>query len=267
MFIDQTKELQTTYDGLHSREGSAEAAPEFQFRRQTDSSSWKESLRDDRGLESAHGHPSVTSDDYNVEYRLRTPISVDRNANDESSGQQHSTSEHTPLSALPFQLPDYVSTPIFNIEYNQNIPRLSTASGPYHRTESSWPAFSAEEAHLMRHFIQNLTPWFDVCDEKRHFELLVPQCAATSLPLRNAIFATSARHLSRAGNYDPSIAARYYQECLDVLIPMVKESEAVMDETLLVATVILRLLEELEGKIPTYDSVLELISAVVLISC
>lgn len=47
--------------------------------------------------------------------------------------------------------------------------------------------------------------------------------------------------------YNPYVADRYYQLCLSTLIPSLDDVEAVMDETLLAATVVLRMLEEMDG--------------------
>jgi hypothetical protein len=66
----------------------------------------------------------------------------------------------------------------------------------------------------------------------------------------NAIFAASARHLSRVSDFDPYVADRHRQKCLNHLIPMLSGNEAITDENLLAATVIPRFLEEVEGTFP-----------------
>lgn len=111
-----------------------------------------------------------------------------------------------------------------------------------------WPLREREEAMLMRYFVENLSPCFDLCDPDRHFALVVPHRAAVCPVLLNAIFACSAKHLSRVSGFDPYISDRYHQECLKHLIPMLNDSAAVMDENLLAATVILRFLEEVQGE-------------------
>jgi hypothetical protein len=94
--------------------------------------------------------------------------------------------------------------------------------------------------------------------------------AATCPTLLNAIFALSARHLSRIGEYDPLISNRYHQECLKHLIPMLDDSAAaVLDENLFASTIILRHLEEIEvplsGQSPA-DNTFHLLGAHALIS-
>lgn len=90
---------------------------------------------------------------------------------------------------------------------------------------------------------------FDFCDRQRHFAVDVPQRAKQSATLFNAILALSARHMSRVAKFDPYISDHYYQECLKTLIPALDDQEASSDDNLLAATVVLRLLEEFDGKI------------------
>jgi hypothetical protein len=112
---------------------------------------------------------------------------------------------------------------------------------------SPWPLQQKEEAVLMRHFVEHLSICMDICDPDRHFALVVPHRASECPTLLNAIFACSARHLSRVGDVDPNIAEKYHQECLKHLIPMLSDGAALMDENLLAAAVILRFFEEVQG--------------------
>lgn len=115
-----------------------------------------------------------------------------------------------------------------------------------------WPLTDPSEALLLRHFVQNLAIWLDLCDPKQHFQLEVPQRAGTCRILLNAIFALSARHLSRIRNYDSFASNRYHQECLKYLIPMLNDRATVSDESLFAATIVLRVLEEMD--MPETDS-------------
>lgn len=122
-----------------------------------------------------------------------------------------------------------------------------------------WPLSDREQAKLLRNYVEHIARNFDLCDPYRHFRTVVPQRAAICPTLLNAIFALSARHLSRTGDYDPFISDRYHQECLKHLIPMLDDSAAaVLDENLLASTIILRHLEEIElplsGQSPTDQS-------------
>ncbi|KAK4945527.1 hypothetical protein LTR66_014378 [Elasticomyces elasticus] len=109
-----------------------------------------------------------------------------------------------------------------------------------------WPLQDREEARLLRYFVENLASSFDLTDPLDHFKTIVPQKAALCPTLLNAVFAASARHLSRVSDYDPLISNRYHQECLKHLIPMLDDTAAILDENLLASTVILRYLEEIE---------------------
>lgn len=60
--------------------------------------------------------------------------------------------------------------------------------------------------------------------------------------------AMSARHLNRTAHFDPFVSDHYYQACLEKLIPALNNHEVTMDDDLLAATVILRLLEEFDGE-------------------
>ncbi|KAF2816972.1 uncharacterized protein BDZ99DRAFT_5930 [Mytilinidion resinicola] len=84
-----------------------------------------------------------------------------------------------------------------------------------------------------------------MCDALKHFTFEVPQRARSNITLFNAIMALSARHLSRTSSFNTFVADRYYQTCLQTLIPALNDSVAINDESLLAATIILRLLEEL----------------------
>lgn len=109
-----------------------------------------------------------------------------------------------------------------------------------------WPLTDPSEAVLLRHFVQNLATWLDLCDPMQHFQVEVPRRAGICPILLNAIFALSARHLSHIGNYDSFASNRYHDECLKYLIPMLNNTATISDETLFAATIILRVLEEID---------------------
>ena len=90
---------------------------------------------------------------------------------------------------------------------------------------------------------------FDTCDTHQHFRLEVPIRAATSTTLLYAIFALSSRHLAITSDYDDFACDRYHQDCLASLIPTLSDPNAVMNDSLLAAIVLLRTLEELSGKL------------------
>jgi len=110
----------------------------------------------------------------------------------------------------------------------------------------AWPLKDKEEARLLRYFVEHLARSFDLTDPLQHFRRVIPQRAASCPPLLNAIFALSARHLSRIEEYDHLISNKYIQGCLQTLIPMLDDSSVLQDENLLASTIILRHVEELE---------------------
>ncbi|THY33532.1 hypothetical protein D6D00_00956, partial [Aureobasidium pullulans] len=126
------------------------------------------------------------------------------------------------------------------------IPIAYASPGVLYTERPIWPLKSSQEAHLMRFFVDRIAPAIDLCDRDRHFALVVPQRASQCPILLNAVFAASARHLSTISDFDPIVSNKYNQECLKHLIPKLSDAEAITDENLLAATVILRHLEELE---------------------
>ena len=67
--------------------------------------------------------------------------------------------------------------------------------------------------------------------------------------LANAVLALAARHFSRTSTLDPLVSHQYYQACLQTLIPALGDANAVQNDELFAAVVILRLLEEMDGKV------------------
>ncbi|RMD42973.1 hypothetical protein DV735_g2162, partial [Chaetothyriales sp. CBS 134920] len=133
------------------------------------------------------------------------------------------------------------------------------------KSEFYWPNdFTTTQcACLMRYFIQQLAPWFDVGDPERTFALTVPQRARRCPPLLNAIFTAAARHLAAKPAYKnknnvivyqntelPSLtvntAIYYHQACIEYLKKLGKDEVSIQDENLLAAAIILRYFEELD---------------------
>lgn len=112
----------------------------------------------------------------------------------------------------------------------------------------SLPLRDYQEVELIVYFVQHLAAFFDLCDSNHYFKLAMPERAALCPALLNAICAASARHLSRTADLDPMIAVQYHQKALQYLIPAINNIAAAVDENSLAATVILRFLEEVQGK-------------------
>lgn len=100
-----------------------------------------------------------------------------------------------------------------NTNYLEDDNKARSLSGIY-LEKSVWPLSSKEEAELLRYFVERLARDFDLTDPERHFREVVPRRAATCPVLLNAIYALSARHLSRVAGYDPLVSDKYHSECL-----------------------------------------------------
>ncbi|OBS25995.1 hypothetical protein FPOA_06525 [Fusarium poae] len=127
-----------------------------------------------------------------------------------------------------------------------------------------FPLQDPQEACLLRYFVEELSHWLDLCDERRHFQLVVPIRARHHPPLLYAIFALSARHLSRLPKYrtpqgilyqgqllpklTPHDAVEYTLKC----IPALRDFHTIQDdeklESIIATAVILRQLEEIDDE-------------------
>lgn len=114
----------------------------------------------------------------------------------------------------------------------------------------------------MRYWIEEISHWFDLCDESRHFHLVVPTVARHHPHLLNAVFAVAARHLSRLPQYktqhgilyhgqflphlDEHSAVEYMLQCM----PALRQFHDVRDDdcrdSIVATAVILRQLEEID---------------------
>lgn len=168
-------------------------------------------------------------------------------------------------------IPEDVHIPAHQMEVDGERPQSYRKTGETRRVPSgkrSWPLRDPEEASLLKHFMDRtsafvscLVPWssrgtesltaphqFDCTDHQQHFAVHIPLRARYCDALFNAIMALSARHLSCTTRFDPYVSDHYYQACLETLIPALDDHGVTMDDDLLAATVILRLLEEFDGE-------------------
>ena len=99
--------------------------------------------------------------------------------------------------------------------------------------------------------------------------MIVPQRAGQCPALLNAIYAASARHISRLDQFQkdnevgylgkripdihPDTAVEYHNICIKHLVALTDHFQAIFDENLLAASVILRLYEEIDGKATSSD--------------
>ncbi|KAH7186105.1 uncharacterized protein B0J16DRAFT_343216 [Fusarium flagelliforme] len=126
------------------------------------------------------------------------------------------------------------------------------------------PLEGVQEACLLRYFIEDLSPWFDLVDPQRRYQLIVPERARRYPPLLNAILAMSARHLSRLQKYKtphgivyrgqplPNLtsgtAVEYMLKCIPVLKDFHTTQDGEIRELIVTTAVILRHFEELDDQ-------------------
>ncbi|KAK6384357.1 hypothetical protein LTS17_001920 [Exophiala oligosperma] len=129
----------------------------------------------------------------------------------------------------------------------------------------SQTASSELEVTLLRYFIDVLACWFDICDPEKHFALIVPHRARWCPPLKTALLASSARHMTRVCNpmskpgfvyvHDGEVlpdlteetALHYHSECIKDLVQRSMNMEQTQDASLLAAAIILRFYEEIDA--------------------
>ncbi|KAJ5571478.1 transcriptional regulator family: Fungal Specific TF [Penicillium sp. DV-2018c] len=166
-----------------------------------------------------------------------------------------------PRPSLTAVLPEFAGPR--NQAYTRNSGRSPSLPvvGSERPQQRPWPLRDPQEAGLLRHFVDEVAPFvsphplframhriliFDCTDSQRHFVIHIPFRARRCETLFNAILAMSARHLNRTRDFDPFVSDHYYQACLEKLIPALNDHGITMDDDLLAATVILRLLEEFD---------------------
>ena len=84
-------------------------------------------------------------------------------------------------------------------------------------------------------------------DAGRHYNITVPNLARSSPILMKAICAFAARHLSNVSDFDPSVAEKFHEQCIRLLIPALSDPDVAADDAVLAALVILRVYEQMTG--------------------
>ncbi|KAK3325046.1 hypothetical protein B0H66DRAFT_472452 [Apodospora peruviana] len=112
-----------------------------------------------------------------------------------------------------------------------------------------WPLSKQEEAELLRHYVQKLAIWLDLCDPKQSFGTVVPQLAGSCPILLNAILALAGRHMSHTNpRFDRDAYLKYSDRCIKLLIEASHHRSTVLKEEVFAATIIMRVLAEIEGR-------------------
>ncbi|KAI5459599.1 hypothetical protein BGZ63DRAFT_254965 [Mariannaea sp. PMI_226] len=203
------------------------------------------------------------------------------NLNSLRSPGQHAGSPSTPNSASgsadsfaasPLTLQQTQTTPhsSFRTTKSPVLPVLSQQGpswgGLLHefepKNDSDATLVAIQEACLLRYYVTVLSHWFDICDPRSRFQLLVPDRARRYPPLRYAIYAVAARHICRLPelqtpdgilyqgqllpNLTPDTAVEYMLKCIPVLKEFHETRDEETRELIVTTAVILRQFEEMD---------------------
>ena len=97
-----------------------------------------------------------------------------------------------------------------------------------------------EVAHLFQVYIKELAPSYDLNDEARAFEIQGAELALDNSLLFSAVIAYAAIYLHRKSAFPKSVAESYHGRCLNLLIALSEEDQAIKDGTALASTCLLR---------------------------
>lgn len=89
-------------------------------------------------------------------------------------------------------------------------------------------------------YIKELAPWYDLNDEARAFEKQGAEMALESPLLFSAAIAFSGIYMHRKSAFPKSIAEVYHGRCLNLLIALSEDDQAIKDGTALASTCLLR---------------------------
>lgn len=283
MFIDETAELTAIYDQDQDRGGDDEDGLDLDIDPGPESSSYQRDRQRAQDV-SAFQHPSSGA------YRSRDvagnpPDPGGSNAlqsrNEEwqsrpETGSVIESSTQEQVGSFPDFWESHTSLSILS-PVQSRITDVETPNSPFldglvKKPSSIQPAHTALEVLLLRYFIEVLARWFDLCDPEKHFELVVPQRARSCPPLRNAMLAASARHLTRVpqnvevgldtvyyyqgrpvADLTEETALRYHSECIKDLLKRSLDPHQTRDENLLAAAIILRFYEEIDAPLRDDD--------------
>ncbi|KAM7212094.1 hypothetical protein V8F06_012523, partial [Rhypophila decipiens] len=129
--------------------------------------------------------------------------------------------------------------------YSPHDESLKFIRQPIYIDHTILPFTEAQRARLMRHYVQKLAIWLDLCDPGQSFQTVVPIRAGTCPILLNSIMALAGRHLAHVDKAFPSNAyVNYSQECVRQL--NVWAGDGLLSEDVFAALIIMRVMAELE---------------------
>ncbi|KAH9238457.1 hypothetical protein K456DRAFT_1886279, partial [Colletotrichum gloeosporioides 23] len=118
---------------------------------------------------------------------------------------------------------------------------------------SNFPLKDHREANLVRYFLEFIAPPFDYGDPHHRFTTVLPQHAAISPLLLNAILAIAAKSRDEEETlaFFDKPAEHYYAVALSLLSPVLIDPSAEVDDLHVTAAVLLRLYNSISGERPT----------------
>lgn len=211
---------------------------------------------DDRGLSTSRSINSTTIELDVQDSAVESPAPIEFESPFQPSPHQWTANYSTPIGVSARPLGNGSGTASRDSSFLRGLVKQPSNNPPTDQTR--------HQAVLLRYYIENLARWFDLCDPKKHFELVVPQRARTCPPLMNAVLTASARHLTTLKKYnaDPrnlyyeghslsginkETALHYHDQCIKDLILFSMDPDQTRNENLLAAAIILRFYEEVDA--------------------
>ncbi|OAA54649.1 Zn(2)-C6 fungal-type DNA-binding domain protein [Cordyceps fumosorosea ARSEF 2679] len=117
--------------------------------------------------------------------------------------------------------PSRQDTPVADNESDApDPPKSLPASDSPSPSQSQPPILSSEvECRLWRNWFDEIAPWLDKFDNKRHFQHIIPTMASSHEHLRYAILALSARQTELVDSQPTDKSLALYQEAIHALLP------------------------------------------------
>ncbi|KAM7183063.1 hypothetical protein V8F20_012758 [Naviculisporaceae sp. PSN 640] len=183
-----------------------------------------------------------------------TPVSPRFPRDAFAASKQHPSYEETLNTASPYPRPDHQpskqkgsSEDYEGRSVKENSPSDRFLRQPGYVDDSIPPLTELERAMLIRHFVQKLAVWLDLCDPNLSFQTIVPQRARRCSILLNSILALAGRHLAHVSKTFPDVYRIYSKECITRLCNWGGNEDLQEQEDVFAATVILRVMAELEA--------------------
>lgn len=100
---------------------------------------------------------------------------------------------------------------------------------------------------LFRHYTEVLAPWYDLCDEDRHFGRVVSARSLDNPVLFKAIIAFSAKHKEKTSGGAEEMGLAFHGACVRDMLAVVDDFDSSLRGEYLAATCLLRSYEIMIG--------------------